>query len=363
MKPRTPGLGPAASRAFTGRPSQLGAPQYQVSISGAATIASCVDAPRALATCMMGLRHNSSTLLLLTSAACLCAPPVSSWQPPSPSPSASAQQQLAAANSLQRLRDALADASGTTASAVKFRGGRPQRRNDQLVSGLFRSLGRRRPAAAGAAVADDHDGGGRSDEELLDGDPVQLKLGNRQASLMTIPNYLTTHHVDDGLASIRGPDWDGTGGSLWMSAVALQRFLSSTGLHFVRGRRCVELGTGTGAVSIAAARLGAVQAVATDGNPVMVALADLNAHLNLDQPELSRFAAARYLWGGEAPSFPSDFTQSFSTVLLTDLLYSEAKVGVLLDAVMAVCTSDCDVLVAYEKRDMILTRHKNGTSR
>jgi predicted nicotinamide N-methyase len=347
------------------RSPPLHSAQHQVSISGAATIAFCEDAPRAQATCMMA-QHSSSTLLLLTSAACLCAPPVSSWAPPSPSPSspspsASAQQQLAAANSLQRLRDELAEASGTTASAVKFRGGRPQRRNDQLVSGLFRSLSRR-PAAAGAAVADDHDGG-RSDEELLDGDPVQLKLGNRQASLMTIPNYLTTHHVDDGLASIRGPDWDGTGGSLWMSAVALQRFLSSTGLHFVRGRRCVELGTGTGAVSIAAARLGAVQAVATDGNPVMVALADLNAHLNLDQPELSRFAAARYLWGGEAPSFPSDFTQSFSTVLLTDLLYSEAKVGVLLDAVMSVCASDCDVLVAYEKRDMILTRHKNGTSR
>ena len=96
----------------------------------------------------------------------------------------------------------------------------------------------------------------------------------------------------DGLS---GPD--GTGGKVWMSAVLLSHYLSTTaGRKFVEGRSCVELGSGTGVLSVAAARLGAARMLATDGNPVMEALTALNAHENLDDKQLQSFDTALYRW-------------------------------------------------------------------
>ena len=151
--------------------------------------------------------------------------------------------------------------------------------------------------------------------------------------------------------------FDATGAQVWASGLLLQMMLGTEqGLPFVEGRRCIELGAGTGIVSIAAARLGAASAVATDGNPVMVALADYNGERNLHHQaqQLAAFASATYLWGGE----PLPLGAPFETVLLTDVLYcknSEAAGGdcsaePLLAAVAAVCADTCDVLLAFERR-------------
>ena len=150
--------------------------------------------------------------------------------------------------------------------------------------------------------------------------------------------------------------FDATGAQVWASGLLLQMMLGTEqGLPFVEGRRCIELGAGTGIVSIAAARLGATSVVATDGNPVMAALADYNSEQNLHhQAQLAAFTSATYLWGGE----PLPLDAPFETVLLTDVLYcknSEAAGGdcsaePLLAAVAAVCADTCDVLLAFERR-------------
>jgi predicted nicotinamide N-methyase len=206
---------------------------------------------------------------------------------------------------------------------------------------------------------------------------ISLDLAGIPAALTTL-NVLTASMdvLTSLMNSMATSGFDQTGASVWTSAVLLQSFMSTDqGQLFVQGRRCVELGTGTGAVSIAAARLGAARIVATDGNDVMVALAELNAHRNLEAAQLARFTAVGYLWGGRTPLLSAvtrrggsgtdssggggageeeeeeeerDF--KFQTVLLTDLLYSEAKVEVLLAAVNAVCSAECDVLVAHEQR-------------
>ena len=184
----------------------------------------------------------------------------------------------------------------------------------------------------------------------------------------------------------KGAGYDGTGGQIWMSALLLQAYLSSStssitssrrwrgGRSEVEGRRCIELGTGTGIVAIAAARLGASFVAATDGNPVMVALSLLNARTSLTPLQLDRFAAAEYLWGGVVPSFDlggratlpasdgadigraavTSAESTFDTVLLTDLLYSKAGIPSLLSAVDSVCVplpARCTVLIAYQRRD------------
>ena len=109
-----------------------------------------------------------------------------------------------------------------------------------------------------------------------------------------------------------------------MSGLLLQHFLGTEeGKAVITGRRCVELGTGTGAVSIAATRLAASSVLATDGNPLMEALASYNAHRNLAQQGLmGRFSTAVYRWGGPIPSELDHWDDTVdTTILLTDLLY------------------------------------------
>ena len=152
---------------------------------------------------------------------------------------------------------------------------------------------------------------------------------------------------------------DMTGGGLWMSALLLSRFLSSSwGRHFVQGRSCIELGAGTGAVSIAASQVGASRVVATDGNAVMLTLADANARLNLQPAQLSRFEVSRYLWG-EAVSNQHNFR--FQTVLISDALYSRDTAPALLSAVEAVCDeASCDVLIAMQTRPGLADIARDG---
>jgi predicted nicotinamide N-methyase len=188
-----------------------------------------------------------------------------------------------------------------------------------------------------------------------------LSVGGHPATITTLSSFLT--HKNASLDMVRGTGFDTTGAQVWMSALVLQAFLVGTaeGGRVVTGRRCIELGAGTGVASIAAARLGARFVAATDGNPVMVALSELNAIRNLDgQNELPRFVAAQHLWGSPppklwsaAPGSPdtgSDGDTLFDTIMLTDLLYSHSRALLLLDSVAALCRQACEVLVAYEQQ-------------
>jgi predicted nicotinamide N-methyase len=145
---------------------------------------------------------------------------------------------------------------------------------------------------------------------------------------------------------------DGTGGQIWMSALLLQAYLTDVSKAQLVGRRCIEFGSGTGLVSIAAARLGAGFIAATDGNPVMVALSSLNARASLTPLQLQQFVTAEYMWGSVLP--PPLESHTFSAVLLADLLYRHDGVASLLAAVDLACVQPparCTVFVGYERRD------------
>eukprot|EP00756_Hemistasia_phaeocysticola_P045924 Hpha_TRINITY_DN1967_c0_g1::TRINITY_DN1967_c0_g1_i1::g.31054::m.31054 len=62
---------------------------------------------------------------------------------------------------------------------------------------------------------------------------------------------------DAGTISVEQLDTSDTGGSCWPSALALSNALAQGECGQVRGRRVLELGSGTGLVGLVAARLGA----------------------------------------------------------------------------------------------------------
>jgi hypothetical protein len=105
----------------------------------------------------------------------------------------------------------------------------------------------------------------------------------------------------------------------------------------------------------------------------MVALADVNAHRNLDAQQLARFRAALYRWGdpvaldssssGEYPSSDLSVEGTFETVLVVELLYSQVKIPALLQGVASVCMDRCDVLVAYEQREGYFDAKSESSSR
>lgn len=74
-----------------------------------------------------------------------------------------------------------------------------------------------------------------------------------------------------------------TGLAVWNSGLVLVRLLEALteqGAIDWKNQRVLELGCGTGLVSIVASRLGSKSVLATDGNPDVVALTRSNVQLN-----------------------------------------------------------------------------------
>lgn len=75
--------------------------------------------------------------------------------------------------------------------------------------------------------------------------------------------------------------WDAsTGSAVWGGGVVLKTYMEGLGEEFWAGKRVVELGTGTGLGAITAAKLGAVEVLATDRDVAVLRLAEANARAN-----------------------------------------------------------------------------------
>ena len=72
-----------------------------------------------------------------------------------------------------------------------------------------------------------------------------------------------------------------TGETLWNAAVLLADHMATElGAEYFKGKRVIELGTGTGVGSIAAAKNGAARVLATDRDAKVLELAESNARAN-----------------------------------------------------------------------------------
>ncbi|KTC38581.1 MAG: class I SAM-dependent methyltransferase [Pseudomonas sp.] len=100
----------------------------------------------------------------------------------------------------------------------------------------------------------------------------------------------------------------------WASGLALARYLAEHP-HWVRGKRVLDFGAGSGVAAIAAARAGALEVVACDLDPLAIAACRANAELN--QVEL-----------GYCADFFAE-TDRFDLILVADVLYDRANLPLL----------------------------------
>ncbi|HEY6611223.1 MAG TPA: 50S ribosomal protein L11 methyltransferase [Pseudomonas sp.] len=105
----------------------------------------------------------------------------------------------------------------------------------------------------------------------------------------------------------------------WASGLALARWLAERP-EWVRGKRVLDFGAGSGVAAIAAARAGATEVVACDLDPLALAACRANAALN-----------------GVELGYSADFfaeADRFDLILVADVLYDRANLP-LLDAFLS----------------------------
>jgi predicted nicotinamide N-methyase len=132
---------------------------------------------------------------------------------------------------------------------------------------------------------------------------------------------------------------------VWDAGVALCDWLCEAGREAVApGSSIIELGSGTGLVSIVAARLGAQRVVATDLEPALLLL----GRNVWQQGSADRCAVRRCMWGDKADihqireeqrrTIPGS-DEKFDVVLGSDLTYKETN-----DAAAALLGTICEFL-------------------
>ncbi|EEH58051.1 uncharacterized protein MICPUCDRAFT_57230 [Micromonas pusilla CCMP1545] len=147
---------------------------------------------------------------------------------------------------------------------------------------------------------------------------------------------------DDLGLTLEAPGWSGgygTGGRVWSSSDVLIEFLREND-DVVRDASVVELGSGTGAVGIAAAALGARSVILSDGgSDSLVRLAKDNASRNVASGaidgEKTTIDVAAYRWNDAAPPPEIIAAAPFDLILGSDCTYSVSAHGALCDAVKA----------------------------
>ncbi|MEE4077586.1 hypothetical protein CFBP1590_0794 [Pseudomonas viridiflava] len=100
----------------------------------------------------------------------------------------------------------------------------------------------------------------------------------------------------------------------WASGLALARFLAEQP-HWVKGKRVLDFGAGSGVAGIAAAKAGALEVVACDLDPLAIAACKANADLN-----------------DVRLNYSADFfaeADRFDLILVADVLYDRANLPLL----------------------------------
>eukprot|EP00667_Euglena_gracilis_P015609 EG_transcript_16236 len=139
----------------------------------------------------------------------------------------------------------------------------------------------------------------------------------------------------------------GTGGMVWDAAVALCKFLEVRhGPMGLRGRRVVDLGSGTGIVGLCCAVLGA-EATITDVGPVLQ-LIDANCTANwAAYAGRGTVRITEYRWGEPCPALAPPYDLVLASECIVPRLY---PIPPLVAALRALTGPASTVLVAYEER-------------
>ena len=147
-----------------------------------------------------------------------------------------------------------------------------------------------------------------------------------------IPVQGTTLRVEQQVAAAGS-----TGMAIWNSSLLLKRLLEQLALRepdWCKHKTVLELGCGTGLVSLTAAVLGADRVLATDGNPLVVELAQRNVEAN----KLSDKVLTQQLPWGLLDAM--DLAGAADIVLGADLTYSPGSWRQLAESMEIVLADD-----------------------
>ncbi|XP_023579489.1 protein-lysine methyltransferase METTL21D isoform X1 [Octodon degus] len=142
----------------------------------------------------------------------------------------------------------------------------------------------------------------------------------------------------------------GVGCVVWDAAIVLSKYLetpgfSGDGTHSLSRRSVLELGSGTGAVGLMAATLGA-DVVVTD----LEELQDLlKMNINMNKHLVTGSVQAKVLkWGSEVEDFPC----APDYILMADCIYYEESLEPLLKTLKDLSGSETCIICCYEQRTM-----------
>ncbi|XP_068450961.1 EEF1A lysine methyltransferase 3-like [Clinocottus analis] len=138
----------------------------------------------------------------------------------------------------------------------------------------------------------------------------------------------------------------GVAAAVWESALHLCRYFEQQSVE-LRGKRAIELGSGTGVVGILAARLGAVVTL-TD---LPLTLPQLQDNVSANAPSSSwpstLPAVLPLSWGEDHMSFPSDW----DLVLCADIIYLPETYPLLLETLAHLCKNRAVAYLSSKMRE------------
>ena len=120
--------------------------------------------------------------------------------------------------------------------------------------------------------------------------------------------------------------------------------------HFVKGKRILDLGSGTGITGFVAAALGASEVYVTEyDNKILMDLLERNVKLN-EYKNGSKVFAKALTWGNQ--EHHKELNPPFDLIIGSDLLYQERWVQDLLNTFTSCLSKDQNskIIISYKKR-------------
>lgn len=177
---------------------------------------------------------------------------------------------------------------------------------------------------------------------------------------LALPSKMFDINVDKGSFSIQGVALTvdevgnagkGTGLTTWDGSVVLAKYLEHTRMDDVRGKRIVELGTGTGLVGISAALMGAKEAILTDLEYTMANL-ERNVAMTMAKTSSIHGAISTRVLDWFAP--PLDMG-NLDLILASDVVWVEELIAPLVQTMATLVrqsTTPVTILMSYQRRSI-----------
>ena len=135
----------------------------------------------------------------------------------------------------------------------------------------------------------------------------------------------------------------GIGVAVWESAIGMIRLLEMSP-DLVRGKRVLELGCGTAAVSITCALLGAASVIGSDRDLACLELAAANVAANLKLSSDPEVRIVAHEWGSAHELGP------FDLIVGADIMYDQTQFPALLKDLRGMSSDRCRIILVYPSR-------------